>query len=107
MVCDSTSAKESGSPSHIRKQLKLFAPVLHLWLGWHLSEQACPREEELFEIGYPILFAARAWARSRPAAFQAADSYLSVKEFGPWPHLAQRMQRRGGYARPISLRRPI
>ncbi len=108
IVCDATSAKQAGSPSHIRKQLKLFAPVMHLWLGWQLSERAVPRETDLFEIGYPILFAARAWASSRPTAFQPIESYLSVTEYGPWPELAREMQRRGGgFARQISLSQPV
>lgn len=107
IVCDSTSTKEAGSPSHIRKQLKLFAPVLHLWLGWRLSEQPCPREKELFQIGYPILFAARAWAASRPASFRPAESYLSAREYGPWPELAKEMQQQGGYLRRLSLSQPV
>lgn len=106
-VCDSTSIREAGSPSHIRKQLKLFAPVMHLWLGWQLSERVCPRETELFDIGYPILFAAREWADSRPGAYQLNESYLSVREYGPWPQLAERMQRVGGQLRRISLRQPL
>jgi hypothetical protein len=108
IVCDATSTKEAGSPAHIRKQLKRFAPVMHLWLGWQLSENACPSERELFNIGYPILFAARAWAASRPAAYQPSESYLSVKEYGPWPQLAEEMQRiGGGYLRQISLSQPV
>lgn len=107
IVCDATPAKQAGSPSHIRKQLKLFAPAMHLWLGWQLSENTCPRERELFDIGYPILFAARAWAASRPAAFQPTEGYLSVKEYGPWPQLAEDMQRTGGYLRRISLSQAV
>ncbi len=106
-VCDATSVKEAGSISHIRKQLKLFAPVMHLWLGWQLSDEACPREAELFHIGYPILFALRAWAKSRPEAFRSANSYLEVEEFGPWPELAEEMGRRGGYPRKLSLRQGV
>lgn len=107
VVCDATPTKRAGSPSHIRKQLKLFAPVMHLWLGWQLSDRACPCETELFDIGYPILFAARAWAASRPAAFQPIESYLAVKEYGPWPELAKKMQRNGGSLRRISLSQPV
>lgn len=104
-VCDSTSAKEAGSQSHIRKQLRRFAPVLHLWLGWQLAEHPC-REQEFFDIGYPILFAARAWAAARPTSF--AESYLSVQEYGPWPELAKDMHQHGGSRlRLISLRQPL
>lgn len=107
VVCDATPAKRAGSPSHIRKQLKLYAPVMHLWLAWRLSDNPCPRETELFEIGYPILFAARAWALSRSKAFRTEDSYLAVAEYGPWPELAQEMEKKGGYPRRISIIQPV
>jgi hypothetical protein len=106
-VCAATATGESGSPSHIRKQLKLFAPVMHLWLGWQLSESACPPEDELFNIGYPILFALRAWEQTRPAGYHASYRYLAVSEFGPWPDLARQMELGGGYPRSLSLRQGV
>jgi len=107
IVCDATPTGEAGSPSHIRKQLSIFAPVMHLWLGWKLSDEECPPETEFFHIGYPILLAVRAWAETRPEAFRRADSYLSVREFGPWKKLAREMELRGGYPRILSLRQGL
>ena len=56
------SREIGGSPSHIRQQLRLFGPVLHLGsLGGCLDEPV-PQEGNLFLDAYAILFELRAWA---------------------------------------------
>lgn len=97
LVCAASGRGRAGSPSHIRAQLRLFAPVLHLWLAWRLSDKACPPAGELFLEGYSILFDLRRWEEARPAAFRRSDGYLAADEYGPWPELAQLMASLGGH----------
>ena len=94
--------KVSSSPSHIRKQLRLFAPVLHLWLAWALDDRTLPPAADLFRVGYGLLFKLRKWELSRDEAFRRDDGYLAERgKYGPWPALAMLMEAEGGQTVPL------
>ena len=103
-VCKRSVGEVGGSETHVRSQLKLFAPVLHLWLARRLSDTPHPRESQLFLDGYAMLFELKSWAASQHAAFKKPERYLATKEYGPWPELANLMEHLGGsWQKRISL----
>lgn len=86
-------AERAGcSESHVRTQLKLFAPVLHLWLAWLVDGRKVVPAPQLFPRAYALLFEIREWEDSRHSAFKPETRYLAAREFGPWPELARQME---------------
>jgi hypothetical protein len=82
---ESGNGSNPASGSRIRKQLKRFAPVLHLWGVWAVRGQDFGPSDEMLSDANWLLVALRQWQDSRPENWKSDKSYLVGEEFGPWP----------------------